>query len=112
MVLSILICVKANGRFKIPNSEVMADWGRWVIGEDIEPWYNILKRWPNFMQQELHPELVTKERGAVNDETPEIIYYACWIGLIQHLRNEGWEISERGAGGNDSDIHLVHVKLS
>ena len=33
MVPSVLISTKANGRFKIPNLEVMMDWARWIIGD-------------------------------------------------------------------------------
>lgn len=62
MVLSVLISSKANGRFKIPNPEVMTDWARWIIG-DVESSDDILKRcvegpvsdfatkWPNLCSE-------------------------------------------------------------
>ena len=71
VVLSILIFAKADGRFKIPNLEVMTDWARWVIG-DVESSNNILKmcvngpvndfsaKWPNFMQNYSIQSLVGK----------------------------------------------------
>jgi hypothetical protein len=34
MVLSVLISDKDNGRFKIPNLEVMMDWARWRNGQN------------------------------------------------------------------------------
>ena len=34
-VLSVLISAKANDRFKIPNSEVMTDWARWITDNKI-----------------------------------------------------------------------------
>jgi hypothetical protein len=33
MVLSVLISAKADGRFKIPNLEVLTDWSRWFTGD-------------------------------------------------------------------------------
>ena len=42
MVLSVLVSAKTNGRFKIPNREVMMDWARWVIG-DVGSCDNILE---------------------------------------------------------------------
>jgi len=71
MVLSILTSAKANDQFKIPNSEVMTDWAKWIIS-DIESWDDILKtcvegpvsdftaKWPNFIQQQPDPKLVGK----------------------------------------------------
>ena len=120
MVISVLISAKANGRFKIPNLEVMTDWARWVIG-DVEPSDDILKmcvegpvsdfamKWPNFMQQQLDPKLVGKARGAVSRKTPEKIYHVLFWGLMQSLRGEGWEVSiEPRAGVGYVDIRLCH----
>ena len=120
VVLSILISAKANGRFKIPNLEVMTDWVRWVIG-NVESSNDILKtcvngpvsdfaaKWPNFMQQLLDSKLVGKERGAVSRKTPERIYHVSFWGLIQSLRTTSWEVSiEPRAGGDYVDIRLHH----
>ena len=120
MVLSIPISPKANDRFKIPNLEVMTDWARWIVG-DVESWDDILKmcvegpvsdftaKWPNFMQQQLDPKPVGKERGAVSRKTPEKIYHVLFLGLMQSLRAKGWEVSiESRTGGGYIDIRLRH----
>ena len=92
MVLSVLISAKVNGRFRIPNLEVMTDWARWIIA-DVEPSDNILRtcvegpvndfatKWPNFMQQH-DPKLVSKVQGATNRKTPERIYQVLFLGLM------------------------------
>ena len=118
MVLSALISVKANDRFKIPNPEVMTDRARWLIG-DVEIQDDILKtcvegpvsdfaaKWPNFMQQPLDPKLVSKMRGAISHKTPERIYHVLFWGLMQSRRVKGWDVFiERRAGGYvDSRLH-------
>ena len=95
IVLFILIPAKGNGQVKIPNLEVMTDWARWITSA-IEPWASdlILKtcvegpirdftaKWPNFMLQHLHPNLVAKARGAVSNKTPEKIYHVFFLGLM------------------------------
>jgi hypothetical protein len=121
MVLSVLISAKVNGRFKIPNREVMADWTRWVIGDDVESGVKILKTcvegpvsdfttaWPNFMQQLLDPKLVRKSRGAISRKTPETVYHVFFLGLMQYLTTKGWEVSpEPLAGAGYVDIRLRH----
>ena len=120
MVLSVLISAKADGRFKIPNAEVMTDWARWIIGDEYS-YHDILKtcvkgpvsafttKWPNFMQQLLDPKLVRKAQGAVSRKTPEIVYQVFFLGLMQSLRAEGWEISIESRGGSGyTDIRLCH----
>jgi PD-(D/E)XK nuclease superfamily len=120
MVLSVLISSKANDKFKIPNLEIMTDWARWII-RDVESCDNILKacvegpvsdfaaKWPDFMQQQLDPKLVDKERGAVSRKTSERIYHVLFWGLMQSLRAKGWEVSiEPRAGGGYVDICLRH----
>ncbi len=104
MVLSVLIFAKANSKFKIPNAEVMTDWARWIIS-DVTSSNPILKtcvegpvsdfaaRWPNFMQQELDPKLLSKARGSVSRKTSERIYRVLFWGLLQSLREKGWEVS-------------------
>jgi PD-(D/E)XK nuclease superfamily len=117
MVLSILISAKANGRFKIPNSEVMMDWARWCIA-DVESYHDVLKtcvegpvsdfttKWPNFMQQQLDPKLVGKARGAASRKTAERIYHVFFWGLMQSLRAKGWEVCiERGSSYVDIRLH-------
>jgi PD-(D/E)XK nuclease superfamily len=117
---SILISAKANGRFKIPNPEVMTDWARWIIG-DVESYHDILKmcvegpvsdfttKWPNFMQQQLDPTLVGKARGAATCKTLETIYHVLFWGLMQSLRAKGWEVSiEPRAGNGCIDSRLCH----
>ena len=32
-VISVLIIIKISKKFKIPNWEVMVDWGRWIAGK-------------------------------------------------------------------------------
>jgi hypothetical protein len=118
-VISVVISAKARNRFKIPNLEVMTDWARWVIGD--VSWNDILEpcvegpvsdfetRWPDYMQSELDPKLVTKTRGAVSPKTPEKICHVFVLGLIHFLRAKGWEVSaEPRAGGGYLDIHLIH----
>ena len=120
MVLSVLISAKANGRFKIPNAEVMTDWARWIIG-DVKSLDHILKmcveglvsnfmtKWPIFMQQQLNPKLFGKARGVVSRKTLERIYHVLFWGLMQSLRAKGWEVSiEPRAGGGYIDIRLRH----
>jgi hypothetical protein len=121
MVLSVLISAKANDTFKIPNPEVMTDWARWIIS-DVGSWDILEKcvegpvgdfatKWPNFMQQQLDPKLVGKARGAVSRESPERTYRVLFWGLMQSLREKGWEVSiERrlGAGGGYVGIRLCH----
>ena len=100
----------------------MADWTRWIIG-DVEPYNNILRtcvegpirefeaKWPNFMQQLLDPKLVAKTRGALSRKTPEKIYHVLFLGLMQSLRAEGWEvIVEARAGGGYVDLRLLHKR--
>ena len=120
IVLSVLISAKGNDRFKIPNPEVMMDWARWVI-RDVDPYDDILDtcvegpvsdfttRWPNYMQQQLDPKLVGKTRGAASNKTPERIYHVLFWGLMQSLREKGWEVSiEPRAGDGYIDIRLRH----
>ena len=122
VVLSVLISAKANGQFKIPNQEVMMDWARWIIG-DGDSSGNILKmcvegpvgdfaaKWPNFMQQQLNSKLAGKAQGAVSHKTPERIYHILFLGLMQSLRQKGWEVSiESQAGGGHINIHLCHTR--
>ena len=73
------------------------------------PVSNFTAKWPNFMQQQLDPKLVGKERGAVSRKTPERIYHIMFWGLMQSLRAKGWEVSiEPRAGGGYIDIRLRH----
>ena len=114
MVLSVLISAKANGRFKIPNAEVMTDWARWIIG-DVKSLDHILKtcvegpvsdlmtKWPIFMQQQLDPKLFGKARGVVSRKTPDHVLF--W-GLMQSLRAKGWEVSIEPRAGGYIDIRL------
>jgi hypothetical protein len=118
MVLSVLISAKIDGRFKIPNREVMADWARWVVG-DVSSRNNILQtclegpvsdfeaKWPNFMQR-LHAKVVVKNRSA-SGKTPEKIYQVLtFLGLMQSLAAESWEVSRAGGGpGGYVDICLL-----
>jgi len=113
------LTMTANDKFKIPNTEVMTDWARWVIG-DVGSWHHILEtcvegpvrdlatKWPNFMQQQLHPKLVGKAQGAVSCKTPERIYHVLFWGLMQSLRVKGWVSIEPRVGGGYIDIHLRH----
>ena len=121
MVLSILISVKSNGQFKIPNAEVMTDWARWIIG-DVKsgniletcvegPVSDFATKWPNFMRQQLDPKLVGKARGAISRKTLERIYHILFWGLMQSLKTKGWEVSiEPRAGSGDVDIRLRHKR--
>jgi hypothetical protein len=122
MVLSVLISAKANDTFKIPNPEVMTDWARWIIG-DVGVWDNILKKcvegpvsdfaakWPNYMQQQLDPNVVAKTRGAVSRKTPETVYQVMFWGLMQSLRGKGWDIAfEPRAGAGYVDARLRNKK--
>ena len=114
MVLSVQISAKIDGRFKIPNREVMADWARWIVG-DVSFRNNILQtcvegpvsdfeaKWPNFVQR-LHAKVVAKGRSA-SGKTPEKIYQVFFLGLTQSLTAEGWEVSR--AGGGHVDIRLL-----
>jgi PD-(D/E)XK nuclease superfamily len=123
MVLSVLISAKIDGRFKIPNREVMADWARWIIDSEdsAESCNDILStcvegpicdfeaKWPNFMQQFLNPKLVEKTRCAISRKTPEKIYHVLFLGLMQSLKKKGWEvIVEARAGGDYVDLRLLH----
>ena len=120
MVLSVLISAKANGRFKIPNLEVMTDWAGWVI-RDVRSPDDILEtcvdgsvsdfeaEWPDFMQHVLHPKLFAKDRGADSRKTSENVYHVVLFALMQSLGAKGWEVSvEAGAGGDYVDLRLVH----
>jgi len=120
MVISVLISTKVNGRFKIPNPEVMTDWAIWIIS-DVKRSHDILKmcmegpvtdfamKWPNFMQQQLDPKLVGKAQGTASCKTPERIYHVLFWGLMQSLRGKGWEVSiEPRAGAGYVDIRLCH----
>src|SRR5271170_218555 len=110
MVLSILISVKADDRFKIPNAEVMTDWAGWIIGNEeftdiletcVEgPVSDFMTKWPDYMQQQLDPKLVGKARGAVSHKTPERIYRILFWGLLQSLKTKGWEVTIEQRGGN------------
>ena len=120
MVLSVLISAKVDGRFKIPNQEVMADWARWITGDGnfedhilrscVEgPVSDFTAGWPNFMQQQLDPNLVGKAPGIIDDKTPESIYHVWFLGLMHSLRPKGWELSvEPRAGAGYADIRLCH----
>ena len=121
MVLSVLISVKADGRFKIPNAEVMTDWARWIIGDEeftdiletcVEgPVSDFMTKWPDFMQQQLDSRLVGKARGAVSRKTLERIYNVWFCGLMHSLRPKGWEVSiEPRAGSGYVDIRLRHKR--
>jgi hypothetical protein len=109
IVLSVLISAKADGRFRIPNPEVMTDWAKWI--GDVVSRDNILStcvegpitdsevNCPNFMQQLLDPKLVAKTRGAISRKTPEKIYYILFLGL--------WNPLEGKAGKSSSKLELV-----
>jgi hypothetical protein len=113
-----LISTKANGRFKIPNREVRSDWGRWILRDtpcpvDIlqtcvdGPVSNFEAKWPDFMQELLHPKLVAKSR-----KTPESIYHVFFLGLMHSLGTKGWEVTaEARAGVGYVDIRLVHKQM-
>jgi hypothetical protein len=61
------------------------------------------------MQQELDPKLVGKAQGAKSDKTPEKIYHSMFWGLLQSLKQYGWDvIIEPRAGGGYVDIRLIH----
>ena len=117
MVPSVLISVKANEQFKIPNWEVMTDWARWITSNAEESWDDILmtcvegpvsdfaKKWPNFVQQRLDPKLVGKAQGAISNKAPERIYHILFWGLMQSLGARGCEvIIEPRAGEGYVDI--------
>lgn len=99
-----------DGRYKVPNLEVMTDWARWVIG-DVEFCDNILKtgvegpisdleaKWPKFMQQSLDPRLVTKTRGAISCKTSEKSITFYFLALCNPL--------ERKDGKSPSKLELV-----
>ena len=121
MVPSILISAKINGRFKIPNTEVMADWIRWAVGS-VESYNNIPRtcvegpikdfeaKWPNFMRQ-LNSKMVAKTRGDVNRKTPEKIYHVIFLGLMQSLRAEGWKVIVNARTGDGYvDLCLLHKR--
>ena len=94
-------------------------WARWIIG-DVGSWHvlktyvegpvsNFTAKWPNFMQQQLGPKLVGKLRGPVSHKTPERLYHVLFLGLMQSLREKGWEVSiEPRAGDGYVDICLRH----
>jgi hypothetical protein len=122
VILSLLISVKPNDQYKIPNLEVMKDWARWLVG-DIASWTNILEicmeghvstfeeRWPDFMQEYLDRKMVTMERGTVSLKTPERIYHVYFLGILHLLRPEGWEISiEPRDRGDYVNIRLISRK--
>ena len=123
MALSVLTPAKDNNLFKIPNLEVMADWARWIIGDHMKSEDDILKmcvegpvsdfttKWPNYMQQQLDPKLVSKARDAVSRKTPERIYRILFWGLMQSLRAKGWEVSIEPGGGYIG-IRLRHRRKS
>ncbi|KAH9974258.1 hypothetical protein BGW80DRAFT_1491217 [Lactifluus volemus] len=103
------LTMTANDQFKIPNSEVMTDWARWIT-DDIGSSHNILKTCMEGPQQ-LNPKLVQvdKEQGALSHKTAERIYHVLFWGLMQSHREKGWEVSiEPQAGGGYIDIHLCH----
>jgi hypothetical protein len=115
-VLSVLISAKIDGRSKIPNREVMADWARWIVGDVlVSSRNNILQtcvegpvsdfeaKWPNFTQR-FHAKVVVKNRSA-SGKTPEKICQVLFLGLMQSLTAEGWEVSR--AGGGHVDIRLL-----
>jgi PD-(D/E)XK nuclease superfamily len=120
MVISVLISAETDGGFKILNWEVMMDWAGWVIGDAIScnnilstcvegPISDFEAKWPNFMQQLLDPELVTKTRGIISCKTPEKIYHVLFLGLMQSLRVGGWEVTvEARARGDYVDLRLLH----
>jgi hypothetical protein len=126
VIISILISAKPDGLFKIPNPEVLADWGRWVstammapdanstdiIGECVAGSITAFARhWPDFMQQNLDPKIVAKARGATSSKTPERIYHAYLHGLLYSLGGRGWEvIIEARSGASVVDIRLVSRK--
>ena len=64
IVLSALISAKANGRFKIPNREVMTDWVKssgHFLKTCVEGQVGDFKaEWSNSMQQLPDPKLVSK----------------------------------------------------
>jgi hypothetical protein len=118
MVLSVLTSPEIDGRFKIPNREIMADWARCTTG-GVESWDKILSclegpisdfevKWPRLMRQ-FSPKLVPKTRGAVSRKTPEKIYSALLLGVMHALIPEGWEvILEPRAGGGYVGLRLLH----
>jgi hypothetical protein len=122
MVLSVLITTKIDGRFKIPNREIMTDWARWIIDYDgssddilttcVEgPISDFEAKWPNFMQQFLDPKLVGETRRAISRKTPEKIYHVLFLGLMQSLKKKGWEVVvEARAGGDYVDLRLLHKR--
>lgn len=120
IVISVLISAKDNGRFKIPNLEVMMEWARW-IGRDVKSRGNILKtcvegpvsdfeaEWPDFMQRLLHSKLVAKDRYASNHKILETIYHVFFLGLMQSLGAKGWEVTvDARAGVDNVDLRLLH----
>ena len=124
IVLSILISAKDNGRFRIPNQEVMTDWARWIIRK-IESPGDILKacvegpvsdfeaKWPDFMQQLLRPKLAINDRRAniLSRKTPENVYRVFFIALMQSLGAEGSEVSvEARTGRGYVVLCLLHKR--
>jgi PD-(D/E)XK nuclease superfamily len=120
MILSVLISAKDNGRFKIPNPEVMTDWARWII-RDVKSPGGILTtcvegpvsdfeaKWPNFMQQ-LHPKLLPRDQRD-GHKTPERYYQVFFLGLMQSLGAKGWEVSaDARTGGGYVDLYLLHKR--
>jgi hypothetical protein len=102
-VVPVFIQGKALGKFKIPNTEVMADWSKWITGGSLGP-ENILmtcvngpttlfaEQWPLFMEATLHPKLVAKECGATSKKMPERLYHIYLLGALQSLCPYGWEL--------------------
>ena len=100
----------------------MTDWARWITSA-VEAWASdlILKmcvegpirdftaKWPKFMQQHLHPNLVARAQGAVSNKTLEKIYHVFFLGLMLSTRAKGWEVSiESRTGSGFVDIRLRH----
>jgi hypothetical protein len=57
------------------------------------------------------PKLVAKTRGAASPKTPERIYQVLFLGLMQSLIGEGWEVKvEARVGGGFVDLSLLHKR--
>lgn len=66
------------------------------------------EQWPDFMQQNLHPEAVGKARGAVSSKTPETVYQVFLLGLVLGRALKGWDVKIEPRGGSGYiDIRLV-----
>jgi len=122
IIIPVLNSVKPDGKFKVPNGEVMLDWARWIVGgacfsEDIlnecanGPVSAFTTKWPDFLQDSLDPKSVAKVSRAASKKTPERIYQVHLLGLFHTLQLKGWDIAiEPKAGTGYIDVCLISKK--